>query len=108
MRSLNPENQQNGGLHFWSFQVTVGSGRPTARQYRLTFSPSFTDTSLEMLTILAGTEKNPPKKTKHKNRDKNMTRKNMLQFDKLHCLEAPFKCFECDANSCTSDRQAIS
>lgn len=55
--SMNPENQQNGGLHFWSFQVTVGSGRPTARQYRLTFSPSFTDTSLEMLTILAGTGK---------------------------------------------------
>lgn len=23
---------RQGDLHFWSFQVTVGSGRPTARQ----------------------------------------------------------------------------
>ena len=42
-------------LHFWSFQVTVGSGRPTAKQNRLTLSPSFTDTSRETLTIRAGT-----------------------------------------------------
>lgn len=56
---LAPRNEQTrtADLHFWSFQVTVGSGRPTARQKRFTFSPSFTDTSLEMLTILAGTGK---------------------------------------------------
>lgn len=36
-------------------QVTVGSGRPTARQSRFTLPPSFTVTGDEMFTMRAGT-----------------------------------------------------
>lgn len=36
-------------------QVTVGSGRPTARQSRFTLPPSFTVTGAEMFTMRAGT-----------------------------------------------------
>lgn len=36
-------------------QVTVGSGRPTARQSRFTLAPSFTVTGEEMFTMRAGT-----------------------------------------------------
>lgn len=36
-------------------QVTVGSGRPTARQSRFTLPPSFTVTGEEMFTMRAGT-----------------------------------------------------
>ena len=46
---------QWGDSHLEAFQVTVGSGRPSAKQKRLTLPPSFKDTSWEMLTILAGT-----------------------------------------------------
>lgn len=49
--------QAGGGhhSHLKSFQVTVGSGRPTARQKRFTLLPSLTVTSPEMFTIRAGT-----------------------------------------------------
>lgn len=36
----------------------LGSGRPMARHMRLTLLPSFTETSADMFTILAGTAKN--------------------------------------------------
>ena len=36
-------------------QVTVGSGRPTARQSRFTVLPSFTVTGEEIFTMRAGT-----------------------------------------------------
>lgn len=35
----------------------VGSGLPMARHTRLTLLPSFTETSVDMFTILAGTAK---------------------------------------------------
>lgn len=55
------------------FQVTVGSGLPTARQNRFTSSPSLTDLSSEMFTILAGTGEESEKLIIimiHKNTDK--------------------------------------
>lgn len=43
------------GWEIFCLQVTVGSGRPTARQSRFTLLPSFTVTGEEIFTMRAGT-----------------------------------------------------
>ena len=111
MRSLDLKTTKHERvcLLFWCFQMTVGSGRPTARQYRLTFSPSFTDTFFEMLTILAGTGKQDEQCIQKQNPSFIIP----LVFPTLLLgyasqLSAHLRIFKHDANSCAEDRQAIS